>query len=82
MEKMGVSFVAVDFTLKEKAINEWKELKRTDDKAIPVNLIYPPNYPEEPAIKLDPFFAPADLSLVLDRMQKIADALKEDGSEE
>ena len=77
MEKMGISFVAIDFTKRDKAIQEWKELDRTDEKLLPVNLIYPPNYPEEPAIKLESFFSPADVSLVLDRMDKIVASLEE-----
>ena len=77
MKKMGMSFVAVDFTKRETAIAEWKELARTDEKALPVNLIYPPNYPTEPAIKMDILVSPADLSLVLDRMDKIVSGLKE-----
>ena len=81
MKDMNISFVAIDFTKKDKAINEWKELKRTDEKLLPVNLIYPPNYPEEPAIKMESLYSPADLNLVLDRIEKIVGSL-EDSSEE
>jgi len=73
MNKMGISFVAVDFTSKEDYL--WQELKRTDDKLLPVNLIYPPNYPEEPAIKLEAIVSPADVHLVLDRMEEIVSKL-------
>ncbi|MDB2687088.1 hypothetical protein N9Y42_07730 [Mariniblastus sp.] len=72
---MKLSFVSVDFS--KKAESEWKELPRTDSTNIPVNLIYPPNYPEEPAIKLEAVVSPADVNLVLDRMQEIVDGLKE-----
>ena len=73
MKEMDVSFVSVDFSKKAEA--EWKELKRTDSTNIPVNLIYPPNYPEEPAIKMEAVVSPADVNLVLDRMEKIASSL-------
>ena len=69
-----MSFVAVDFTRKEEY--KWKELKRTDAKLLPANLIYPPNYPAEPAIKLEAIVSPADVNLVLDRMEEIVSGLK------
>ena len=69
LNKMEVSFVKVDFTTKGNS--QWKELARTGEKTLPVNLIYPPNYPDEPAIKLEFLFGPADVDLVLDRMEAI-----------
>ena len=72
---MGISFVAVDFSLKEEY--KWKELKRTESKLLPVNLIYPPNYPEEPAIKMEALVSPADVNKVLDRMEEIVAGLEE-----
>ena len=74
MNKMNISFIAVDFTLKDDS--KWKELARTDSPCTPVNFIYPPNYPEEPAIKLETFFVPTDVHLVLDRMEAITSQLR------
>ncbi len=48
-----------------------KDLDRSDRKQIPVNLIYPPNYPEEPAVLLEGLFFVGDALKVLDRMEKI-----------
>ena len=59
----------VDFTDKNK--REALELKRAGADALPVNLIYPPNYPAEPAIKLSPNLLPGEINRVLDRMEKI-----------
>ena len=75
MNKMNISFVAVDFT--QKADSEFEEFRRTGSLCIPVNLIYPPNYPLEPAIKLEPTLTPTDIRLVLDRMEAITAKLKE-----
>ena len=74
LKKMKMSFVAVDFSKKEDY--KWKELKRTDSSMIPVNFIYPPNYPEEPAIKLEAVVSPAAVNKVLDRMDEIVKSLK------
>ena len=74
MNEMGISFVAIDLSVKEDY--KWKELNRTNSDAIPVNLIYPPNYPEEPAIKLNTVVNPSDVNLVLDRMEEIVSSLK------
>ena len=38
-----------------------KEIERTDRDNLPVNLIYPPNYPEEPAIMLNELVVPDDV---------------------
>ncbi len=66
---MNVSFVKVDFTKNKN--REKLELKRTGADALPVNLIYPPNYPAEPAIKLSPNLLEGEVNRVLDRMEKI-----------
>lgn len=67
--ELGVSFVKVDFTNRED--EKWRELERTESDNLPTNLIYPPNYPVEPAIKLDSLFGPAEVNKVLDRMEEI-----------
>ena len=50
---------------------ERAELKRTGSDALPVNLIYPPNYPAEPAIKLSANLLESEINQVLDRMEEI-----------
>ena len=75
MNKMNVSFIAVDLSQRDEPA--WRELTRTDTLSTPVNLIYPPNYPEEPAIKFEYLVSPADVHLVLDRMEAITAKLKE-----
>lgn len=64
----------VDNTLKEDRIA--KDLLRADQNYLPVNLIYPPNYPEEPAILLNELIWPSDALLALERMEKIQQKLK------
>ena len=67
---MNVELVQVDYTdTSDKVIT--REIARTERSNLPVNLIYPPNYPEEPAIMLNELVTPADVNLVLDRMEKI-----------
>jgi hypothetical protein len=69
MSQMNIDFVAVDLTIKTDPL--WAELLRTGSDNLPTNLIYPPNYPDEPAIKLDPLISPAQIHKVLDRMEEI-----------
>lgn len=59
----------MDDTLREERIAA--DLKRVDRTIIPVNLIYPPNYPQEPAILLESLFGPSDALKVLARMEQI-----------
>ena len=61
--------IVVDDTLREERIA--RDLIRADRSLIPVNLIYPPNYPEEPAILLEALISPADALKVLARMEEI-----------
>ena len=74
LNDLGVSFVKVDYTARKD--RERLELERADASAIPVNMIYPPNYPTEPAIKLSSWVTPAELNRVLDRMEEIIDSEK------
>jgi hypothetical protein len=46
-----------------------KELSRVDRGQLPVNLLYPPNYPEEPAILLEELISPADVLEALGRLE-------------
>jgi hypothetical protein len=61
--------VVVDDTLREQRIA--RDLLRVDRSIIPVNLIYPPNYPEEPCILLEGLISPSDALKVLARMEQI-----------
>ena len=78
LKDLGVSFVKVDFSNREP--EKWAELARTGSDALPVNLIYPPNYPVEPAIKLDTLVTPEDVHRVLDRMEEIISLEKKKAS--
>jgi len=78
LKDLGVSFVKVDFTNKKD--RERLELVRTGSSSIPVNLIYPPNYPIEPAIKLDAVISPEEVHRVLDRMEEIISLEKKKAS--
>ncbi len=69
LQELNVELVRVDDTLREERIA--RDLKRADRSIIPVNLIYPANYPEEPAILLEALISPADALKVLARIQKI-----------
>lgn len=74
LEELDVELVVVDDTLREERIA--KDLKRIDRTIIPVNLVYPPNYPEEPAILIDAVFSPQQALDVLARMEEIQSGLK------
>ena len=69
LEELDVELVIVDDTLREERIAQ--DLKRVDRTVIPVNLIYPPNYPEEPAILIDALYSPDEALKVLARMEEI-----------
>ena len=71
LKALNVSFVKVDFSSDREREAEWTELTRTGSDALPVNFIYPPNYPNEPAIKLSANVLPGEVNRVLDRMGKI-----------
>jgi hypothetical protein len=74
LEELNVEFIVVDDTLLEPRIS--RDLARCDRSIIPVNLIYPPNYPEEPAILLEGLVSPADGLKVLARMEEIVTGKK------
>ena len=75
-----MQFVVVNNTLKEERIS--KDLERADQKAIPVNIIYPPNYPAEPAVLLNELISPADALKVLARMEAIQNSLPQNKAKE
>jgi hypothetical protein len=39
-------------------------------------VIYPPNYPDEPAIMIDTLFGPTEALKILDRIQEVVEASK------
>ena len=52
------------------------DLLRVGRSIIPVNVIYPPNYPEEPAIMIDTLFGPTEALKILDKIQEVMEASK------
>lgn len=62
----------------------FKDLDRAERSNIPVNLIYPPNYPESPAILLEEVFGPGEaldaLKLVAKRTKASSVAAKKNSS--
>ena len=75
---LNVEMVVVDDTRREERIAT--DLKRVDRSLLPVNVIYPPNYPEEPAILLDETISPTDVLRVLDRMEEIQRRISDSSS--
>ncbi len=75
LRELDVELVVVDDTLREQRIA--RDLLRVDRSIIPVNLIYPPNYPEEPCILLEGLISPGDALKVLARMELIQNGSSE-----
>jgi thiol:disulfide interchange protein len=50
-----------------------KDLDRVDRVQIPVNLIYPSNYPEEPAILLEGLFGPSEALEALSKAEEFSE---------
>jgi thiol:disulfide interchange protein len=67
LRELGVCLIAVDMT----SVNEemTKDLSRADRKIIPVNLIYPSDYPARPAILLEEVISPQDALDALSRVE-------------
>ena len=49
------------------------ELKRSNSGNLPVNLLYPPNYPDDPAIMLPEFIWPSQALEALNRVAPESD---------
>ena len=62
-----MKLIVADMTTTDERIN--KDLARSDRRQIPVNLVYPPNYPEEPAILLEGLVFANDALEVLERIE-------------
>jgi thiol:disulfide interchange protein len=69
IEKLGVELVKVDYTDKSPEITT--DLQRSDQSMIPVNLIYPPNYPREPAILHSGIMTPGQALKMFERMETV-----------
>ena len=72
LEELGVELVKVDMTGKEAVYNT--DLARADRKSIPVNLVYPADYPKRPAILLEEIISPGQ---ALEALEKIASPVEE-----
>ncbi len=74
IEAMGVQLVKVDMTGNEQIyIND---LARADRKNIPVNLVYPADYPDRPAILLEELISPGDAIEALERLESNASPIR------
>jgi len=69
LDELDVELIIVDDTKREP--RHAAEIKRCDRSILPVNLIYPHNYPREPAILIDALFSPDDALKILARMEHI-----------
>ncbi|MFK7768816.1 MAG: hypothetical protein AB8B55_16470 [Mariniblastus sp.] len=65
LKELDVELIVADMTDNDQSIS--KDLARADRRVIPVNLIYPANYPEQPAILLEELISPADAIKALER---------------
>jgi thiol:disulfide interchange protein len=74
LEKLNVQLIKIDDTEKDPRIS--RDLARSDRSIIPVNIVYPPNYPHEPAILLEELISPADALRVLERMEEVLKSLE------
>lgn len=66
LAELGVEMVRVDMTQHEQVLA--KDLARAERKNIPVNLVYPADYPARPAILLEEIFGPTQALQALDRI--------------
>ncbi len=75
IKELGVELVKVDKTSNPPEIAV--DLQRSDQAAIPVNIVYPPNYPEEPAILLNGPMTHWNALKIFDRMEAIQKKMEE-----
>ena len=66
LKELGVEMIKVDMTNNDQVLT--RDLSRAERKNIPVNLIYPADYPARPAILLEELFGPAQALQTLDRV--------------
>ena len=67
LEDLGVALVKVDMTGNEAIYT--KDLNRCERSNIPVNLVYPADYPKRPAILLEELFSPKQALQALERIK-------------
>ncbi len=67
LRELGVCLIMVDMTTVTEEMT--KDLSRADRKIIPVNLIYPADYPARPAILLEELISPQDALDALNRVK-------------
>lgn len=66
IESLGIELVKVDMTGNEQVYTT--DLARADRRNIPVNLLYPADYPNRPAIMLEELISPDQALRALDRI--------------
>lgn len=66
IEELGIRLVKVDMTGNEQLYKT--DLARAERNNIPVNLIYPTDYPNKPAILLEEIFGPSQALEALDQI--------------
>ena len=69
LKELNVDLVVVDITVTASTVKEIADLARADRKIIPVNLIYPADYPSRPAILLEEVISPQDALDALGRVK-------------
>lgn len=74
MKELNVEYIIADYTSMDENISI--DLTRMDQEAIPVNLVYPTNYPTEPAVLLKEVITPGQALKTLERMEKIQKQLE------
>lgn len=67
LEELGVQLVKVDMTGNEQVYK--RDLARAERSNIPVNLIYPADYPARPAILLEELFGPGQALQALEKIE-------------
>jgi thiol:disulfide interchange protein DsbD len=73
IKELNVELIKVDKTSNPPEIAI--DMARSGQVAIPVNIIYPPNYPEEPAVLLNGIVTPGMALKIFDRMEAIQNRL-------
>lgn len=77
LKELGVTMVVADITDNSSEQSEMikQDLSRADGRvSIPVNLIYPADYPNSPAILLEELISPSDALSALERMENSSSA--------
>lgn len=74
-----MELVKVDMTGKEAVYND--DLARADRSSIPVNLVYPADYPNRPAILLEELISPAQALEALNKIAPVDGAQASSGSD-